>query len=177
MPSWIHDHRPRGESSRRAPLMAAAAALTLIMSAAAPQAWARDYRKGSLEIEHPYATTTAAGQPHGAIFIKEIKNRGTTADQLIGARASVAKSMEVHQMTMENNVMKMREIPAIEVPAKGKVSMQQGSKEGYHLMLMNLNKPLKEGDRFKATLVFKQAGELEVDVVVEKPHHGHGHRH
>lgn len=177
MPSRILNHCPRGVSSLCASVVAAACALTLILSAAAPRVLAAEYRKGSLEIAHPSATATAAGQPHGAIFIKEIKNLSNTADQLIGARSSVSKSIEVHQMTMDNNVMKMREIPAIELPAKGNVSLQQGSKNGYHLMLMNLNKPLKEGDRFKATLIFKQAGELEVDVVVEKPQHSHGHRH
>ncbi|MBU3724223.1 MAG: copper chaperone PCu(A)C [Burkholderiaceae bacterium] len=158
-------------------LMLAASAFALGLGSAPSRASNQEYRKGSLEIEHPYATPTAPGQPHGALFIREIKNRGTTADQLIGGRVSIAKSVEVHQMIMDNNVMKMREIPGIEVPAKGKVSMKQGSKEGYHLMLMNLNAPLKEGDRLKATLIFKQAGELEVDVIVEKSHHGHGHRH
>lgn len=166
-------------SARHRPLyeLVVAAAWALFLALGTPSAGAsdRETRKGSLEIEHPYAIATAPGQPHGAIFIKEINNRGSTADQLIGARSSIAKSVEVHQMSMDNNVMKMREIPAIEVPAKGKVSMQQGSKNGYHLMLMNLAKPLKEGERFKATLVFKQAGEIDVDVAVEKSHHGHRH--
>lgn len=157
--------------------LAAAAAWVFSLSLGAPSAGAsdREVRKGSLEIEQAYAIATAPGQPHGALFIKEINNRGSTADQLIGARSSIAKSIEVHQMSMDNNVMKMREIPAIEVPAKGKVSMQQGNKNGYHLMLMNLAKPLKEGERFKATLVFKQAGDIDVDVTVEKSHHGHRH--
>lgn len=118
---------------------------------------------------------TAPGQPHGAVFIGEIRNTGKASDQIIGARSNVARSMEVHRMTMDNNVMKMREIPAIEIPANGRIGMAHGNKEGIHLMLMNLNKPLKEGDRFPMTIIFKQAGEQEVTVQVEKRSHPMDH--
>jgi len=78
---------------------------------------------------------------------------------------------------MDQNVMKMREIPGIEIPAKGYVSMDRGAKEGYHLMLMNLTRPLADGERFPMTLTFQKAGALEVEVEVVKPRAGHGHKH
>jgi copper(I)-binding protein len=141
-------------------------------------AHAAQFTKGALVIDSPIAMPTAPGQPHGAIFITEIRNSGKTADELIGARAAVSKSMEVHRMSMENNIMKMREIPSIPVPANGKVSMQRGNPQGYHLMLMNLNNPLKEGDKFPVTLIFKQAGEQNITVEVKSQkgggHGGHG---
>jgi len=137
----------------------------------------REYRKGSLEIEHVYATATAPGQPNGAVFIKRLKNSGNASDRLVGGKSNAAKSVEVHQMVMDQNVMKMREIPGIELPARGRISMDRGSRDGYHLMLMNLTRPLVEGERFNMTLVFQQAGELEVEVEVLKPRGAHGHRH
>jgi copper(I)-binding protein len=144
------------------------------------QAQTAEFQKGSITVVAPTAAPTAPGQPHGAIFIQSIRNTGAQTDQLIGARAEVSKSMEVHRMTMDNNVMKMREIPGIEVPAKGEVSLAKGSKNGYHLMLMNLKQPLKQGDQFPVTLIFKQAGEQQITVTVAPPKaaSGHGtHRH
>ncbi len=139
-----------------------------------------EFKRGALTIISPTATPTAPGQPHGAIFIQSIRNTGTQGDQLIGARADVSKTMEVHRMTMENNIMKMREIPGIDIPANGEVSLAKGSRQGYHLMLMNLKQPLKAGDQFPVTLIFKQAGEQQVTITVEQPKaaSGHGmHRH
>jgi copper(I)-binding protein len=84
--------------------------------------------------------------------------------------------MEVHRMSMDKGVMAMREIPGVTIPARGEVSMARGSKEGYHLMLMNLNRPLKEGEKFPVTLIFKNAGEVTVEIEVEKrsgAEHGH----
>jgi copper(I)-binding protein len=139
-------------------------------------ALANPKQQHSLEIKKPYATSTAPGQPHGAVFIHEITNKSGSADELIGGRSSAAGSVEVHKMEMSNNIMRMREIPSIPIPARGKASLDKGSKEGFHLMLMNLKQPLKVGDKIPMTLIFKQAGEIEVIVPVEKPsaHGGHG---
>lgn len=142
-------------------------------------AMAQEFKKKDLVIERPHAMATAPGQPHGAVFVKMITNNGTATEQLIGGRTTVSKSVEVHRMEMANNVMKMREIPAIDLPAKSKTNLGRGNKEGYHLMLMNLNAPLKEGDKIPMTFVFKNTGEVDVTVVVEKPSmagHG-GHKH
>ncbi len=142
-------------------------------------ALAQEFKSKDLVIDHPHAMSTAPGQPHGGVFVTSIRNTGANADRLIGGRATVSKSVEVHRMEMSNNMMKMREIPGVDIPAKSVVSMARGSKEGYHLMLMNLKAPLKEGDRFPMTFVFKNAGEVEVMVSVEKPSmpaHG-SHKH
>jgi hypothetical protein len=147
---------------------------TLCTLALSPVMHAAEFTKGTLVIDSPTAPPTAPGQPHGAVFINEIRNSGKTADQLIGARSAVSKTMEVHRMSMDNNIMKMREIPSIPVPANGKVSMQRGNPDGYHLMLMHLAKPLNDGDKFSVTLIFKNAGEQNVTVEVKKPQ-GMGH--
>lgn len=154
-----------------------AAAAVLGHHGPAALAHGTEFRKAGLEIKHIYATATAPGQPHGAVFIKQVKNKAGTSDRLVGGKAAVSKSVEVHQMVMDQNVMKMREIPGIEIPAKGHVSMDRGAKEGYHLMLMNLTRPLADGERFPMTLIFQQAGALEVEVEVVKARAGHGHKH
>lgn len=143
------------------------AMVCVVLAFLAPAAFAHDGpHKAGIGIEHPYAVATAPGQAHGAIFIESIHNDSKEADQLISVKSSVAATAEVHTMTMESGVMKMREISGIEIPAKGKVSLARGSKEGYHLMLMNLKAPLKEGDKIKVTLVFKKAGEMEITVPI-----------
>jgi periplasmic copper chaperone A len=140
---------------------------------------ATEFSKGGLLIDQPHAMATAPGQPHGAVFFKSISNQTTQSEQLIGGRAAIAKSVEVHRMDIENNVMRMREIKGIELPANSKVMLGRGNREGYHLMLMNLKSPLKEGERFPVTLIFRNAGEVEVTVTVEKPamHMHGGHKH
>ena len=67
-------------------------------------------------------------------------------------------------MTMDGGVMKMRAIPAIDIKAGAKVELKPG---GYHVMLMELKQPLKNGDRFPLTLTFEKAGKIEVSVWVE----------
>lgn len=139
----------------------------LLIAGLAHTALAHDRsHKGGIGIERPYAMATAPGQAHGVIFVESIHNDGKEADQLIGARSPASATMELHTMVMEAGVMKMREISSIEIPSKAKVSMARGSKEGYHLMLMNLKAPLKEGEKVKATLVFKKAGEIEITATV-----------
>lgn len=168
-----------GFHMRRKVLAALSLAAAMVLGHHGPAALAhgKEFRKAGLEIEHIYATATAPGQPHGAVFIKQLKNKSGTSDRLVGGKAAVSKSVEVHQMVMDQNVMKMREIPGIEIPAKGQVSMDRGAKEGYHLMLMNLTRPLADGERFPMTLIFQQAGALDVEVEVVKARAGHGHKH
>lgn len=147
--------------------------LALLIAVFAQSALAHDRpHKGGIGIDRPYAMATAPGQAHGVIFVESIHNEGKEADQLIGARSPASATMELHTMVMEAGVMKMREIPSIEIPSKAKVSMARGSKEGYHLMLMNLKAPLKEGDKVKATLVFKKAGDIEITATVRSMKEG-----
>ena len=136
---------------------------------------ATETRKNDLVIDYPHAMMTAPGQPHGAVFIRSITNNSALADQLIGGRSAVSRSVEVHRMEMDNNVMKMREIPGVDVPANSRVMLGRGNKEGFHLMLMTLSAPLKAGDTIPMTLIFKRAGEVNVTVTIERQGAGHGH--
>jgi copper(I)-binding protein len=133
------------------------------------QASAHEMSIGDIVIEHPYATPTPPGLKTGGGYFKAIKNKGDQSDQLISVKTPVAASVEMHQMSMEGDIMRMKEVSAIEIPAKGQVELRHGGHASYHLMLFGLKAPLKDGDRFPLTLKFKRAGEKEVMVWVQTP--------
>jgi periplasmic copper chaperone A len=89
-----------------------------------------------------------------------------TDSRLVSASSSVVPVVEVHEMAMDNNVMKMRQIPALELPAGKRVELKPG---GYHLMLLELKQQMKAGDTLPLTLVFEdKAGKREsVDIKAE----------
>lgn len=147
-------------------------ALVALLALAAPL-HAADYQLGKLRLEQPAARPTRQGQPSGAAYVA-IENRGDSADRLIAAHTPVAGKTEIHTMQMEGNIMRMREIGAIDIPAGSTVRMRPG--EGYHLMLMELKQSLKKGESFPLTLQFEKAGKIDVSVeVTDQLGGGHGH--
>jgi len=164
-------------------LAGALLAVSLMLNLTAP-ALAHDYKVGAIAIDHPYAHPNPPGTVNAGAYINALRNTGAVADRLIAASTPVAARIELHEMRMDGNIMRMRELPrGIEVPAKGEVSMRQGAPAGYHLMVMSLKQPLREGDKIPVTLRFEKAGTVEVVVNVEarkasasSPTHG-GHHH
>lgn len=144
----------------------------------------RDSRVGNLAIAHPHALSTRDGQPNGAIYFHHIENLGSQDDILVSATTRRAKRMEVHEMSMDNNTMRMREIEGIPLPAKTRVTLTRGAPGGFHLMVVGLDKPLLVGETFEVILRFRQAGDIAVRVEVEttkaatkatgNQHHHHG---
>jgi periplasmic copper chaperone A len=127
------------------------------------------FKVGQLTIDHPYTRSTAPGQKVAGGFMK-IENKGT-ADQLISASSPVAGEMQLHTMAMDGNVMKMREVKSIDVPANGSVELKPG---GLHLMFIDLKSPLKASESVPVKLKFQKAGEVEVKMPV-KDISGGGH--
>jgi copper(I)-binding protein len=138
--------------------------LALAALAIAAAANAHDYKAGELTIAHPYARATVPNQPTGAAYMT-IENTGKDADKLLAASSPVAKSVQIHSMSMQGNVMKMREVSDLELKPSTKTELKPG--DGYHLMLVGLKQPLKAGDKFPVTLSFEKAGKVEVSVWVE----------
>jgi len=146
---------------------------TLILSAAAlalagTLAHAHSFKIGAIDIGHPYARATAPGQPTGGGYLK-LENKGGGDDRLLSARAGVSASVELHSMAMEGDVMRMRQVDGVALPAGKTVELKPG---GFHLMFVGLKAPLKDGDKFPMTLKFEKAGEVEVTVNVEAPKAG-----
>ena len=125
-------------------------------------AHALEFKLGAITIGHPYARATAAGQPTGGGFLK-FSNAGP-ADKLLSVSADVSKSVELHEMKMEGDVMKMRQVDGVELAAGKTVEFKPG---GYHVMFVGLKAPLKAGEKFPAKLKFEKAGEVEVTFNVE----------
>ena len=138
--------------------------LPLVLAMAAFSANAHEYQAGTLKIGHPWARMTAPGQPSGGAFLK-LNNTGTAADRLLGGSTPLADHVELHSMSMEGNVMKMREVSAIDVPPGQTVELKPGA---WHMMLIGLKVPLKAGDKVPMTLKFEKAGEVKVELKIEE---------
>lgn len=138
-------------------------------------------QSNTIKIEKPWTRATAPGAAVGGGFAT-IRNSGKSADRLVSAASPVSASVELHEMAMDKDVMKMREVKGMEVPAGGVLELKPGS---YHLMFINLKAPLKQGDKVPVTLKFEKAGEVKVDLAVESlgassagaTGHGGAHKH
>lgn len=138
-------------------LLVAVATLALALAAVPAHA-----RAGTVGAESAWTRATVPGQPAGGAFLT-LRNRGA-ADRLVGARSAAAERVELHSMSMDGDVMRMRQIDAIDLPAGASVALAPG---GLHLMLMGLKQPLKAGASVPLTLRFEKAGEVAVTLKVE----------
>ena len=117
---------------------------------------------GQLEIRTPWARATPGQAQNGAAYLTIVS---PTSDRLTEASSPVAKKAELHTMSMEGGVMRMRPLTAIDIPAGQTVTLSPG---GTHIMLLGLTQPLREGQSFPLTLSFDHAGPRQVTVVIEK---------
>lgn len=115
-----------------------------------------------VEITDAWARATPGGAQTGAAYVTITSAAG---DRLTGASTPVAQKAELHTMTMDGNVMKMRQVDAIDLPAGKAVTLKPG---GYHIMLTGLAQPLTAGETFPLTLTFDKAGTQQVTVAVQK---------
>lgn len=140
------------------------AAAFLSLGALSATADAHEQKLGDLVLHHAWSRATPNGAKSGAAYV-EIENTGNEADQLVGASSDVAAMTEVHQMSMDGDMMTMKPAGAVDIPAHGKVELKP---HGLHVMMMGLKKPLAEGDTFVVTLTFAKAGKVDLQVVVGK---------
>lgn len=125
----------------------------------------------SIQIIKPIVRVSAPGQSMSSAYF-QIQNKGTTADKLVGGTFSHAKEVQIHEMKMDMDRMMMRQINFIEIPPNGSVELKPG---GYHLMLMGLDNPIKEGEQLKMTLQFEKAGKVDVTFSSESMSNMHRH--
>ena len=150
----------------------AAVALVSCLGLTACDSHAHEFTAGDLRLMHPSSRATPPGAKVAGGFVK-IENKGATADKLLSASAAVSKSVELHSMSMDNGIMRMRQVEAIDLPAKSTVELKSG---GLHIMFIDINAAFKEGEKFPLTLKFEKAGEVKVEVVIEKMGAG-AHQH
>jgi hypothetical protein len=139
-----------------------AALFAVILSATL--ALAHGYKLGSLDIHHPWAKATVEGQPVGGGFMK-ITNNGTEPDRLVKITSDVASMVQIHDMKVEDGVMKMNEVPdGIEIAPGQTVELKPGS---MHVMFMGIKAPFKDGETVKAVLTFEKAGTIDVEFKIQ----------
>ena len=143
--------------------LALVVAAAILVCGATPSR-AVDVTAGSLKISAAWTRATPKGAPVGGGYLT-ITNSGTAADRLVGGASDLAAHLEVHNMMMENGVMKMRPVDAgIEIKPGQTVELKPG---GFHVMFVGLKKPFVQGDHVKAILKFEKAGDVSVDFTVE----------
>jgi periplasmic copper chaperone A len=125
---------------------------------------AEEVKAGDLVISQAWSRATPNGAKIGTGYFT-IENKGTTADKLVGVSGEVSDKIEVHEMSMNNGVMKMR-------PVDGGLTIEPGKTvklgpNGYHLMIMDLKSPLKQGGKVPVTLEFEKAGKVAVTLDVQ----------
>jgi periplasmic copper chaperone A len=126
-----------------------------------------------VEVEHAWSRATAPGAKVGAGYLI-IRNQAEKADRLLGASSSVAARVETHIAEKQGEVMRMREVKGYDVPAKGSFELKPG---GPHLMLVDIKRQLKEGEKLPLVLRFQNAGEIRTELEVRALGAPKAHRH
>jgi copper(I)-binding protein len=125
---------------------------------------ATEYKIGSIQIGNPWSRATPKGASTGAGYMT-IRNTGTEPDRLIGGTTDVAPGFQIHEMTMDQDVSRMRERKeGIELKPGETVELKPGSS---HIMFVDLKRRLEKGERIKGTLTFERAGKVAIEYPVE----------
>lgn len=136
----------------------------------------------SVNVADPYVRMVPPGAKATAAFMV-LKNAGDKDAKLVKVESAAAKTVELHNHINDNGVMRMRQVAAIDVKAKGEAALKPG---GYHVMLIDPTAALKEGDKVGITLGFEDGSSKKIDAVVRKPempvktemdHSQHDHKH
>ena len=133
------------------------------LAGAATPSLAADYTLQDLRIVHPYARPTPPGARSGGAYFT-VRNAGKAGDRLTRVASPASRVVEIHSMTMEGTLMKMRPVAGIDIAAGGEVALGSG---GYHVMLIDLARPLVAGDKVPLTLTFEHAGTVDIVADVE----------
>jgi periplasmic copper chaperone A len=115
-----------------------------------------------VQVEKPWVRATVPGAKVAGGYLV-IRNAGAAADRLVSASSPAAATVELHVHINDNGVMRMREVPGYDVPAKGAFELKPG---GAHLMFMGLKQPFKEGEKVPVKLKFEKAGEVNAEFQV-----------
>ncbi len=144
-------------------IVAIVCATMLAYFLAAP-ALAEEVKAGDLVITQAWSRATPGGAKVAGGYLT-IQNKGSAADRLIGGSADVADKVQVHEMATTNGVMTMRPLDkGLSIEPGKTVKLAPG---GYHLMLLDLKSPLKQGDKVPVTLEFERAGKVKLSLDVQ----------
>jgi periplasmic copper chaperone A len=132
-------------------------------------------QKGDVKVVHAWSRATDAGE--GVVFM-DIESLGGNGDRLTGGTSDAAERVEIHGAVLQDGEMASQPLDAVEIPVRGEFVLEPGS---VFLKLVGLKQPLRQGEEFEIELLFAEAGELDLHVLVEAAdatRHGHaGHAH
>jgi len=170
--------RPRKHSSISRGWIGRLTFLFTFLTVALPHlAMAHDFSAGDIKIDHPWARATPTGAKVAGGYVT-IENFGNKPDRLISATMEASKQVELHEMSLTDGVMRMRGLPTgILVPAGGRIEMKPG---GIHIMFLDLQRPLRQGEKVAGTLIFERAGIVQIEFQVDhmgSPGTPGGHQH
>ena len=117
---------------------------------------------GALRILNPWTRAAGQGMQGGGFLV--IRNTAGEADRLLSAASPAAGRLELHTHIRDGDVMRMRPVADMPVPAHGEVALQPG---GLHLMLIGLTQPMNDGQSIPVTLRFERAGEVTINLAVQ----------
>lgn len=149
-------------SSRRRVLLSIGMPLAGWLALRCPPAQAHATRLADLWIDHPYALPSNPGANQASAHIRSLRNDGALPERLLGARTAVAGRVELRRRGTVARV-----VDAIALPPGDQANLRHDG--DYELVLVDLNRPLRTGERFTLTLIFERAGECEVTVWVQAP--------
>jgi copper(I)-binding protein len=164
MDGWRHQHEPKDKEHPMTSTARSLSCIALLACLFATPARADEVKANGLVISQVWSRATPGGAKIAGGYLT-IENKGSAPDRLIGGSGDFAGKVEVHEMAMNNGVMTMRSLDkglAIE-PGKT-VKLAPG---GYHLMLMDLKSPLKQGDKVPLVLEFEKAGKVTLSLEVQ----------
>lgn len=120
-------------------------------------------RIGGIEVVAPFSRATLPNAPTGGAYFSLV-NTGSEDDRLLSATTPVSSDVQLHEMKIENNVARMRDLPdGIPLPAGETVTLEPS---GTHIMLTKLTGPLIEGETVPITLTFEHAGDITLNLPI-----------
>lgn len=130
-----------------------------------------------VDVVKPYVRATIPGTTVSSAYM-ELHNQSDKSVKLIAATSPVSDRVEIHEHSMANGMMKMRQVESLSVDANSKAILQPS---GYHIMIFNLKEPLKVGDDIELTLIFdndsKEVVKVPVQSIKRKKKNAHHHHH
>lgn len=151
--------------TKRESMLRKACILSLGLFAISADVLAHDYQQGNVIIEHPWSRPTPPGTPVGVGYMT-IHNEGDEAVTLVSGQTPVAERLSIHETSVQDGLMKMRPLAdGLTIPAGGTVMLKPHS---YHLMLEELDQPLREGDLVPLSLIFDGLEPIDVQLKVQQ---------